>query len=143
MKELFAKRLKNARLLSAMSQDNLVEAMGAMVSKNAISKYEKGLMMPNSAVLIQLARALNVKTDYFLRPFGAEIENIEFRKRSVLGVKKTNAIKQKVAESVERYLEIEDLLQIKSAFINPIENIVISKVSDIDAAVNKLLKAGN
>ena len=141
MKELFAKRLKSARLLSAMSQDNLVEAMGAIVSKNAISKYEKGQMMPNSAVLIKLAKALKVKPDYFFRPLGAEIGNIEFRKRSVLGVKKTNAIKQKVAESVERYLEIEDLLQIKSAFINPIKDLVISNISDIDNAVNNLLKA--
>lgn len=65
MKELFAKRLKNARLLSAMSQDNLVEAMGGIVSKNAISKYERGQMMPNSSVLIKLAKALDVKPDYF------------------------------------------------------------------------------
>ncbi|RIV44675.1 helix-turn-helix domain-containing protein [Flagellimonas pelagia] len=141
MKELFSKRLKNARLLSAMSQDNLVKAMGDIVSKNAISKYEKGEMMPNSATLIQLAKALNVKPDYFFRPLGAEIEKIEFRKRSILGVKKTNAIKQQVAESVERYLEIEDLLQIKSAFVNPIKNVLISTVPDIENAVNALLKA--
>ena len=140
MKELFAKRLKSARLLSAMSQDNLVEAIGAIVSKNAISKYERGQMMPNSSVLIKLAKALNVKPDYFFRPLGAEISNIEFRKRSALGVKKTKAIKQKVAETVERYLEIEDLLQIKSTFSNPIKNILISTVSDIDKAVNQLLK---
>lgn len=140
MKELFAKRLKSARMLSAMSQDDLVEAMNAIVSKNAISKYEKGQMMPNSAVLIKLAKALKVKPDYFFRPLGEEITNIEFRKRTALGVKKTNAIKQKVAESVERYLEIEDLLHIKSAFVNPIENLVISEFPDIDIAVNKLLK---
>ncbi|MCG2462891.1 XRE family transcriptional regulator [Flavobacteriaceae bacterium F89] len=141
MKELFAKRLKSARLLSAMSQDNLVKAMDALVTKNAISKYERGLMMPNSAVLIKLAQALNVKPDYFFRPLGAEIGNIEFRKRSALGVKKTNAIKQKVSESVERYLEIEDLLNIKSKFKNPIGDLVIADIFDIEKAVNTLLKS--
>ena len=68
MKEIFAKRLKSARQLSEMSQDNLVQAMDGIVSKNAISKYERGQMMPNSTVLIKLAKALNVKPDYFFRP---------------------------------------------------------------------------
>src|SRR5690606_34400961 len=35
----------------------------------------------------------------------------------------------------------EDLLQIKSEFINPIRDLVISNISDIDNAVNNLLKA--
>ena len=36
--------------------DELCETMGASVSKQAISKYEKGKMLPNSTVLIQLAK---------------------------------------------------------------------------------------
>lgn len=139
MKELFSKRLKSARLLAAMSQDMLVDAMDNLVSKNAVSKYERGLMMPNSSVLIQLAKALGVKPDYFFRPINAEISNIEFRKRSSLGVKKTNAIKQKIAESVERYLEIENLLQIKSEFVNPIKDRKITSLQDVENAVNHLL----
>ena len=80
MKEIFAKRLKSARQLSEMSQDNLVQAMDGIVSKNAISKYERGQMMPNSTVLIKLAKALNVKPDYFFRPIGIEIQKVDFRK---------------------------------------------------------------
>jgi len=44
-KRYLAKGLKSARTLAALSQDGLVEKMGNIVSKNAISKYEKGEMM--------------------------------------------------------------------------------------------------
>ena len=140
MKEIFAKRLKSARLLSAMSMDKLVDAMGGIVSKNAIAKYERGEMMPNSSVLIELAKALSVKPDYFFRPFAVEIGNVEFRKKSKLGAKKVTAIKQQVTDQIERYLEIEDLLQINTPFVNPIQDIEINEPQDVEQAVNVLLK---
>ena len=78
MKEIFSKRLKSARVLASLSQDQLVEKMENAVSKNAISKYEKGEMMADSTVLLALSKALNVKPDYFFRPFTVEIEKVEF-----------------------------------------------------------------
>jgi len=88
MKEIFSKRLKSARLLAGLSQDKLVEAIDQQVSKNAIAKYERAEMMPNSKVLIALSKALDVKTDYFFRPFTVEIDQVEFRKKSKLELKK-------------------------------------------------------
>ncbi len=140
MKEIFAKRLKSARLLSAMSMDKLVAAMDGIVSKNAIAKYERAEMMPNSAVLIALAKALFVKPDYFFRPFAVEIGNVEFRKKTKLGAKKVTAIKQQVTDQIERYLEIEDLLRINTPFVNPIADIKIKEPKDVEQAVNVLLK---
>ncbi|TYA55694.1 helix-turn-helix domain-containing protein [Formosa maritima] len=138
MKELFAKRLKSARVRASLSQDELVDKMNNVVSKNAISKYEKGNMLPDSQVLIELAKALGVKTDYFFREFNISIEKIEFRKKK-LGIKKVNAIKEKVIDIVERYLELEQFLNITSTFKNPIENIKINDKQDIEKAVNHLL----
>lgn len=140
MKDVFAKRLKNARVLAGLSQDDLVDRIGGVVSKNAISKYEKGAMMADGKVLISLANALNVKTDYFFRPFTVEIERVEFRKKSKLSVKRVKAIKQKVTDIVERYLEVEQFLSIKSEFKNPIKNRVIQSKEDVEEAVNQLLK---
>ncbi len=140
MKDLFAKRLKNARVLAGLSQDDLVDRMGGIVSKNAISKYEKAAMMADSKVLIALAKALDVKTDYFFRHFTVEIKQMEFRKKSKLSVKKINAIKQKVTDIVERYLEVEQFLSIKSEFKNPIKNRIIQSRENVEEAVNYLLK---
>lgn len=139
MKVIFAKRLKSARLLSAMSMDKLVEAMGGVVSKNAIAKYERGEMMPNSAVLIALAKALSVRPDYFFRPFTVEIGSVEFRKKSKLGAKKITAIKQQVTDQIERYLEIEELLHINTHFTNSVADRSIEEARDVEAAVNFLL----
>lgn len=136
MKEIFSKRLKSARTRAALSQDQLVEKIGGIVSKNAISKYEKGEMMADSTVLLALAKALNVKVDYFFRPFTVEIENVEFRKKSKLLVKNVKAIKQKVTDFVERYLEVEQFLNIETNFTNPIAGFPINSNNDIEEAVN-------
>ena len=134
MKEIFSKRLKSARVLASLSQDQLVEKMGNVVSKNAISKYEKGEMMADSTVLLALSKALNVKPDYFFRPFTVEIEKVEFRKKQRLSVKDVNAIKQTVTDFVERYIEVEQFLNIASTFVNPIKALVVSSIKEIDKA---------
>lgn len=141
MKDVFAKRLKSARTLAGLSQDELVNRIEGLVSKNAISKYEKGEMMADGKVLIALANALSIKPDYFFRPFTVEIGNIEFRKKSKLSVKSVNAIKQKVTDNVERYLEVEQFLSIESGFSNPLAAHEIRDKKDVEKAVNKLLKA--
>lgn len=139
MSDVFAKRLKSARVMTGLSQDELVERIGGLVSKNAISKYEKGLMMPNSNVLIALAKALDVKTDFFYREFSVSIENIEFRKRSNLGKKRENSIKESVLDVVNRYLELEQFLNIHSDFINPINDLQINTKWDVEYAASRLL----
>lgn len=139
MNEIFASRLKRARALAGLSQDQLVQRMSGLVSKNAISKYEKGAMMANSKVLIAIAKALNLKTDYFLRPFGVEISQIEFRKKQKLRQRDLKSIKEQVSETIERYLELEQFLNIKSEFTNPIAEHLIQTGEDVERAVNALL----
>jgi Zn-dependent peptidase ImmA (M78 family)/DNA-binding XRE family transcriptional regulator len=143
MKEIFSKRLKSARVLASLSQDQLVEKMENVVSKNAISKYEKGEMMADSTVLLALSKALNVKPDYFFRPFTVEIEKVEFRKKQKLSVKAVNAIKQTVTDFVERYIEVEQFLNITSAFSNPVNDLPIATIRDIDKAALKVRSEWN
>lgn len=143
MKDIFAQRLKGARLLRSMSQDKLVRAMDRMVSKNAISKYERGEMMPNSKVLLALAKALEVKPDYFFRAFAVKIEKIEFRKRSRLLVSREKAIKQMVIDQIERYLEIEKFLDIPNRFSNPVAMRIIQTQDDVEQSVSILLEKWN
>jgi Zn-dependent peptidase ImmA (M78 family) len=138
MKEIFSKRLKSARTLAALSQDELVVKMGNIVSKNAISKYEKGEMMADGNILLALSKALNVKPDYFFRPFTVEIEKVEFRKKQKLAVKDVSAIKQNVTDFIERYIEVEQFLNIESAFANPLSKKAISSFKDVDEAATKV-----
>jgi Zn-dependent peptidase ImmA (M78 family)/DNA-binding XRE family transcriptional regulator len=139
MKVQVGNRIKSARLLSGLSLRELANDLNGIVSHNAISKYEKGQMLPDSKVLIALSKALNVKTDYFLRPNTVEISKIEFRKKSSLTVRKTNSIKENIKDHIERYLELETYLNVENSFENPIIDVFIDGPDDIENAVEKLL----
>ena len=140
MKNIVAKRIKSARTLAGFSLRKLSEQMDGLVSYNAISKYEKAEMMPDSKVMLKLAKALNVKVDYFFMPYDVKINNIEFRKKSKLSVKKEKAIKEKVTDSISRYIQLEDFLNLSYKFKNPINNFIIENGNDVENAVNELLK---
>jgi Zn-dependent peptidase ImmA (M78 family)/DNA-binding XRE family transcriptional regulator len=139
MKAQVGNRIKSARLLAGLSLRELAKSLNGIISHNAISKYEKGEMMPDSKVLIALSKALDVKTDYFLRPQTVEISNIEFRKKSSLTVKKTNSIKENIKDNIERYIELETFLNFENTFINPIKDVVIENAEDVENAVEQLL----
>ncbi len=64
--EVFAKRLRQARIKEKLSMDALCEKVKGVVSKQAISKYEAAKMMPSSSVLIALSEALKRKFGLFL-----------------------------------------------------------------------------
>lgn len=52
----------------------LAEEVG--ISANAIKKYEHDSNMPTSSNLLKLAKALNVRTEYFFRPIRAELKGL-------------------------------------------------------------------
>lgn len=116
LRKLFGQRLRNARVMRGFSMDGLCKRMGNRVSKQAISKYEGGKMFPDSSVHIALADALGVKADYFVRPFHDPLKCIEFRKKSGLGIRQTESIRETVRDRIERYSEIEKIFGIDSEF---------------------------
>ena len=63
--EFNSSRLRIARNTLGMSLDSLVEQLGNAVTKQAISKYERGLMTPKPQLVQKIADALGVKEAYF------------------------------------------------------------------------------
>lgn len=63
-RELFAKRLKAARLERGYTQEKLAQLSG--VHANAIAKYETMVIIPSVETLRKLAEALEVSADYFV-----------------------------------------------------------------------------
>lgn len=137
-KELFAKRLKQARQKAGLSMDALSAKTGKEVSKQTISKYEAGKTMAGSAILIKLSKALNVPVDYFFRPYTFDISETEisFRKKTYVGAKDQTLLKIKIQYKVERFIEIENILGNKYSSIQlnipaqislPIQMITLAK----------------
>ncbi|MEM1124248.1 MAG: helix-turn-helix transcriptional regulator, partial [Bacteroidota bacterium] len=139
MKEIFAHRFKTARLVSGISQKELADNLS--ITKQAVSKYEKGLMLPDSTALLKIADILDYKPDYFFRPLTVKLDSVEFRKRSSLKGRRLATVKAQVIDKLERYLELEELMNIINDFDNPISNITIRRVNDVENACNQLLAA--
>lgn len=130
----FGERLNSARKMAGMSMEALAQKAEAIVSKQAISKYEKGKINPSSQVLLALAKALDVKVDYFFRSATIAIAGIEFRKRSRLTKKEEERIKFQTIDFIQKYLEIEKILNKASVFENPVTRNLIKNHEDIERA---------
>ncbi|MCL6615136.1 MAG: helix-turn-helix domain-containing protein, partial [Firmicutes bacterium] len=72
-------RLKEARRARNLTQAELGRLVG--VGKSAISQYEHGLRLPETAVLARLAEALGVSADWLL--------GIEDRRGTIAGEART------------------------------------------------------
>ncbi|MCR5766393.1 MAG: ImmA/IrrE family metallo-endopeptidase [Treponema sp.] len=144
--EIFAQRLKNARVMKGYSMDELVSAMGNSLSKMAISKYEKCQLSPNSSVIISLSKALEQPVDYFFKPFTVRIDSVKFRKiKSKLGAKQEKSIKENISDLVERYITIEEICNAAVIFNSPFKDKISTSVQVKKAAfdLRELWKIGN
>lgn len=142
--DIFPRRLRQARLMRGISLEKLAQSLAAPISKQAINKYEKGQMKPDSRILIALANALDMKIDYFFRPFTVEVDKVEFRKKSGFTEKMANAVKERVREELERYLEIEQIAGSQVRFTLPRKEVRNQKeAKEFAGEIRQILSLGN
>lgn len=58
----FGARLRAARKMAGLSMEDLAEKLGGVITKQAISKYEQGRMMPSPDILEKLVEVLKIAT---------------------------------------------------------------------------------
>lgn len=104
---MFAERLERARKAAGLSMNALATEVG--LSANAIKKYEHGTTMPSSSNLLKLAKALDVRTEYFFRPTKVKLEGVEYRKRASTPKKVLDRINGDVLDQAERWQELLEL----------------------------------
>ncbi|MBN8719268.1 MAG: ImmA/IrrE family metallo-endopeptidase [Sediminibacterium magnilacihabitans] len=144
MNQLFADRFRSARALSGMSLQDLANKLGNKVSRQALHKYEKGEVIPDSQMIGHLCQALNVRPDFFFRELKVELGEIEFRKLKNLPAKEENRIIEEVKDKLSRYLELEEILSIQTQFVNPLKHLGdIHSFEEIEVAAAALRVAWN
>jgi len=111
---MFGERLKLARKRAGLSLQGLAEAVDHAVSAQAIGRYERGEMLPGSSVALKLAQALGVTLSYLFSPSEIRLEGVEFRKTTATRARERAMVEAAVLDHVDRYLLIEDLLEIGS-----------------------------
>lgn len=136
MQSIFSSRLKVARKMAGLSMQELADKLD--ITKQAIGKYEQGLMQPTSTILIKMAQALDIKVDYFFRKKQVELQGIEFRKKTQLSKKEQERIIEKATEFLERYLELEILLGIDNTFEHPLKNTVVRTCEEAEQTAKHL-----
>ena len=153
-KEVFAIRLQNARKVSGMSQAELASKMSELqsvcpamykgVSSTAIEKYEKGVMVPdNDIIMVTIAKALNTNVANLRRPFRVTIGEFDFRKKSKLGKKAVERIKIMARQRIEKYVEVERLLNEEIGCNIDFSNFVVRNKNDARAIATMLRKEWN
>jgi len=125
-------RIKLARSKAGLSLRAVAEKVG--LSHTAISKYERGIDTPNSAVLLRLADALGVRLDFFFRQVRVELEPeaIHYRCRNRFGEKARQRVHGEVIECLERYLEVESLFDEPAPFLKPVADFAVKGLDEIE-----------
>jgi Zn-dependent peptidase ImmA (M78 family)/transcriptional regulator with XRE-family HTH domain len=139
MKAVFAERFKSARLMNGFSLQDVANALNNQLTRQALHRYEKGEVIPDTEKINLLGKALNVSPDYFFRNTKVELGEIEYRKLNKMPQKEASKIKEKTKEYLSRYLELEEILGLANKFDNPLKNIeVVTTYEQVNGAAKKL-----
>lgn len=140
MKAVFSERFKSARLMNGFSLQDVANALGNQLSRQALHRYEKGEVIPDAEKINLLSKALNVTPDYFFRDTKVELGEIEYRKLNKMPQKEASIIKEKTKEYLSRYLELEEILGLDNEFSNPLAEIGIVTTSEQINHAAKILR---
>lgn len=112
---MIANRIKLARRKAGLSLRDLSAAINGLVTAQAIGKYERGEDVPSPRVLTVLAEALGVSQSYLLDTQGIELTGVKFRTKANTTVRDRTQVESEVLAWIERYLQIELILDLDSA----------------------------
>lgn len=136
---MISDRIRRARLLRGLSLQALAEQMDN-ISKQMLSKFEQGSAVPNSARLLELARVLSVKPEYFFRSDSVQIAPLEFRKRTNVPQWRQDRIGEQVRDQLERYVSIESVLELSAddAACSSRQSLPVDSLDDVESAADQL-----
>ena len=109
-------RIKQLRLAKGLSLEALAVAMGGLVTKQALSKYEKDLSKPSATVTNRLAATLGVKSLQLWNAPKVSVEFVAYRRLSRLGKKEESRIQALVSKKLEERCNLQERLGLKNSF---------------------------
>ena len=136
-------RIQRARKAASLSLRALGEIVD--VSQTTISKYENEESTPDSTMLLKLAKALQVKTEFFFRSSEFVLENKEYRKRTISNIE-LQSIESKILNLVEKRFEFETLYPPMNSIIFEVPSQLpnhIQYLYNIDTFADKLRELWN
>jgi Zn-dependent peptidase ImmA (M78 family)/transcriptional regulator with XRE-family HTH domain len=132
-------RLRRARVLKGLSLDDLAQAVGD-ITKQALSKFERGDAVPNSTRLLQLSKALGVRPEYFFRSEAVTLAPLEFRKLARMPKYRQRQVEEQMRDHLERYLALERCFEAVDVRIEPTppQAIAVASIDEAESAADRL-----
>jgi transcriptional regulator with XRE-family HTH domain len=131
-------RIKQLRLARGLSLDDLAAAMGGIVTKQALSKYELGDSKPSAPVLNQLARALSVKAMELWSKPSVNVKFLGYRKKVSLAQRWQESFEANLSRNLEERLTLQDYCYGNVPFDLPIHAFDIHSEDDAERAAETL-----
>ncbi|SEJ02345.1 Zn-dependent peptidase ImmA, M78 family [Dyadobacter sp. SG02] len=139
MNPLFGTRFKSARLRTGLSLQDLAVRLENKITRQALHRYEKGEVTPNSEMIGLLCEIMGVRPDYFFRDTRIELGALEYRKLQNLSARDENRIIEQAREYLSRYLELEEILGLENHFVNPLKDFgVVASFEDVCRAAGRV-----
>lgn len=136
-------RIRQARTMRGLSQRDLADHLP--VSDTTVSKYEREESLPDSDMLMDIADALDIDLSYFLR--APRVGSIEpaYRKLASMRKGEENALIESIRDWLERYLEVESILEVDALEFSWPEGVPyrVSSVEEVEQAATNLRAAWN
>lgn len=131
---MLGERLRRFRLARGMSLDDLHAAIDGMVSKQALSKYERGKMQPSARILNRIASTLGVKSAQLWGEPACRVEYLAYRKRARLGKREQERIQSFVTGALEKRTWFLDRIGERSDLNLPIRVFPVNALKDAEKA---------
>lgn len=135
----FSIRLREARQMMGLSMDKLVERTNGAITKQSISRYEKGIMRPKRDALQAIAKALNISEEYFEGTnLKIDMPMLRTTSNGKLSEEELQALEAKFSFWAEQYLAKEKEAGFPTRFKNPVKGTKVSTLEDAIHAADLL-----
>ena len=135
---MIGQRIKQLRLARGLSQDGLTAKMGGLVTKSAVSKYEKGKSTPSIVVINRLASALGVKSVDLWGESSVAINVTPYRCKASMPAKERVRVESIIAVALEERVRLQSLVQDSGTFDLPIHSFPSDAFDLVEDAAGKV-----
>lgn len=135
-------RIRQARLLAGMSQQDVADALGRAeitANKASVSGFERGEDSPSASILMALSRLFRVPPAWLTYEPHLEVDWQAYRKRSTLPAKTREAIESFARDVAELQIELCEQLFPDTKVSFP-ERMNVTSVDDAEEAARALRK---
>jgi Zn-dependent peptidase ImmA (M78 family)/DNA-binding XRE family transcriptional regulator len=131
-------RIKDLRIARGLSLQQLADAIGNAVTRQALWKYEKGTDQPRPSIVVRIAEALGVKALELFTPPDFTIRGFQFRSTDGLKKKERARLTSLLVRELERRIWLHQKSGVPRKTPPPVEAFEITNAAEAEAAATSL-----